>query len=118
LSPPLEPTAQQEASDAAFALAFDEAQRWQLESSQHDVLDFISQSTSVPTNASEDKGKGKEKVDDSDELSRTAGQLLESLATEQSQKFKESNFMKLMRQLRDKEVRVEGGEMVEVGGPS
>jgi len=117
LSPPLEPKVQQEASDAAFALAFDEAQRWQLESSQHDVLDSISQSTPAPTtdSASEGKGKGNDQVD-SDELSRTAGKLLESLASEQGQKFKESNFMKLMRQLRDKEVKVEGGEMVEVGG--
>ncbi|KAF8420485.1 hypothetical protein EV426DRAFT_612485 [Tirmania nivea] len=119
-SPPPESKAQQEASDAAFALAFDEAQRWQLESSQHDVLDSLSQSTPAPTtdNTAEEKGKRKDKVDDSDELSRTAGQLLESVATEQSQKFKESNFMKLMRQLRDKEVKVEGGEFVGVGSVS
>ncbi|KAF8446522.1 hypothetical protein BGX38DRAFT_1260609 [Terfezia claveryi] len=114
--PPFESKAQQEASNAAFALAFDEAQRWQLESSQHDVLDSISPTTPAPTtdSVSEEKGKGKDQVDP-DELSRTAGQLLESLASEQSQKFKESKFMKLMRQLRDKEVKVEGGEMVEVG---
>ncbi|RPB23016.1 hypothetical protein L211DRAFT_838953 [Terfezia boudieri ATCC MYA-4762] len=114
--PPLESKAQQD-SNAAFALAFDEAQRWQLESSQHDVLDSISPSAPAPTtdSASEEKGKGKDQVD-SDELSRTAGELLESLASEQSQKFKESKFMKLMRQLRDKEVKVEGGEMVEIVG--
>lgn len=112
----MESKAQQEASDAAFALAFDEAQRWQLESSQHDVLDSISKSD--PTHSATDEiGKGNDKADP-DELSRTAGQLLESLATEQSQKFKESNFMKLMRQLRDKKIKIEGGEMVEVGGAS
>lgn len=110
---------QQSATDAAFVLAFDEAQRWQLEESQHDILDAISQPVSEEEAPGIEKGKEKEhRAEDPDELSRTAGQLLESLASEQSQKFKESNFLKLMRQLRDKEVEVEGGELVWVGGAS
>lgn len=51
---------------------------------------------------------------DADELAKTAGQLLDSLKHEQSQKFQQSNFLALMRQLRDKEVRVEGDKMVDV----
>ena len=51
---------------------------------------------------------------EADELSRTAGQLLDSLSHEQNQKFKESSFMALMRQLRDKEVSVEGDKIVDV----
>ena len=51
---------------------------------------------------------------EADELSRTAGQLIETLKSEQSDKFKQSNFLQLMRQLRDKEVRVEGDQMVSV----
>ncbi|EEP80800.1 predicted protein [Uncinocarpus reesii 1704] len=51
-----------------------------------------------------------EGVDEAEELAKTAGQLLESVSHDQSQKFKESNFLALMRQLRDREVTVEGDE--------
>ena len=51
---------------------------------------------------------------EADELSRTAGQLLDNLKDEQNQKFQKSNFLELMRQLRDKEVRVDGDKMVSV----
>ena len=54
---------------------------------------------------------------DADELARTAGQLLDNLKHEQSQKFQESNFLALMRQLRDKEVSVEGDKIVGVSDP-
>jgi len=52
---------------------------------------------------------------DADDLARTAGQLLENVKGDQSRKFQESNFLSLMRQLRDKEVRVEGDKLVDVG---
>lgn len=52
--------------------------------------------------------------DESDELARTAGQLLDSVSHDQSQKFKESNFLALMRQLRDREVTVDGDEFRQV----
>jgi len=51
---------------------------------------------------------------EADELARTAGQLLENLKHENSEKFQNSTFLALMRQLRDKEVRVEGDQMVDV----
>ena len=63
----------------------------------------------------EREGKG---ADDAEELARTAGRLLENVKGDQSQKFKESNFLSLMRQLRDKEVRVEGDKLVDVSIPS
>ncbi|MCJ1387543.1 hypothetical protein MMC18_000386 [Xylographa bjoerkii] len=50
---------------------------------------------------------------EADELARTAGQLLDNLKDEHSQKFQDSSFLALMRQLRDKEVRVEGDQMVD-----
>jgi len=56
--------------------------------------------------------------DDPDELARTAGQLLDSVKYDQSQKFQESNFLALMRRLRDREVRVEGDKVVEVSSTS
>lgn len=51
---------------------------------------------------------------EADELARTAGQLLDNLKHENSEKFQNSTFLALMRQLRDKEVRVEGDQMVDV----
>ncbi|KIJ49653.1 hypothetical protein M422DRAFT_28020 [Sphaerobolus stellatus SS14] len=52
---------------------------------------------------------------DADELSRTAGALIESLREETNPKFKNSAFLGLMRELRDREVVIEGSEMVKVG---
>ncbi|KAL1849005.1 hypothetical protein Plec18170_007664 [Paecilomyces lecythidis] len=52
--------------------------------------------------------------DDSDALAQTAGQLLDSVSHDQSQKFQQSNFLALMRRIRDREVRVEGDEFREV----
>jgi hypothetical protein len=51
---------------------------------------------------------------DADELARTAGQLLDSVRNDQSQKFLQSNFLALMRRIRDREVEVEGEEFREV----
>lgn len=55
---------------------------------------------------------------EADELARTAGQLLDNVKGDQSRKFQESNFLSLMRQLRDKEVRVENDKLVDVSAPS
>ena len=51
---------------------------------------------------------------DADELAKTAGHLLNSVSHEQDQKFKQSNFLALMRRLRDREVEVAGDEFREV----
>jgi hypothetical protein len=51
---------------------------------------------------------------DASELARTAGQLLDSVRNEQSEKFAQSNFLALMRRIRDREVEVEGDEFREV----
>ena len=52
--------------------------------------------------------------DDSDELARTAGKLLENVKDDTSKKFAGSNFLSLMRQLRDREVRIENDHFVDV----
>ncbi|KAI9038511.1 peroxin-20 [Aspergillus affinis] len=57
------------------------------------------------------------RVNDADELARTAGHLLESVSHDQSQKFRESNFLALMRRIRDREVHVEGDEFRETLQP-
>lgn len=51
---------------------------------------------------------------DDDEMAETAGKLLERVADNTSEKFQNSQFLELMRRLRDREVRVEGDKMVEV----
>ena len=54
-----------------------------------------------------------QKETEADDLARTAGQLLENVKHEQNTKFRESSFLALMRQLRDKEVVIEGDQIVD-----
>jgi hypothetical protein len=51
---------------------------------------------------------------DADALAQTAAKLLDSVRHEQDQKFQQSNFLALMRRIRDREVQVEGDEFREV----
>ncbi|KAF7306043.1 hypothetical protein HMN09_00759000 [Mycena chlorophos] len=55
-------------------------------------------------------------VQDADELARTAAVLLETVRDVENPKFKNSEFMQLMRGLRDREVVVEGNDMVKNTG--
>jgi hypothetical protein len=59
-------------------------------------------------------GREQQQQDDPDALARTAGQLLDSVKDNQSDKFQKSQFLELMRQLRDREVTVEGDKIVGV----
>ncbi|KAL8973770.1 MAG: hypothetical protein Q9197_001984 [Variospora fuerteventurae] len=51
---------------------------------------------------------------EADELAKTAGLLLENVKHDQSTKFQESSFLSLMRQLRDKEAKVDGDNIISV----
>jgi peroxin-5 len=53
---------------------------------------------------------------DADELSLTAGLLLDNLKHEENPKFQNSQFMGLMKQFRDREVVVDGNKIVETDG--
>lgn len=55
-------------------------------------------------------------IHDADGLARTAGELLDKVKHESNPKFQNSNFLSLMRQLRDREVHVEGDKIVDVSG--
>jgi hypothetical protein len=55
-------------------------------------------------------------MNDQDEMAATAGRLLERVADNTSEKFQNSQFLELMRRLRDREVRVEEDKIVEVNG--
>jgi hypothetical protein len=50
--------------------------------------------------------------EDPDAMARTAGQLLDSVRSNTSEKFQNSQFLQLMRQFRDREVQVEGDKIV------
>ncbi|PPJ56341.1 hypothetical protein CBER1_00725 [Cercospora berteroae] len=52
-------------------------------------------------------------INDDDALAATAEELLEKVKHNQSDKFKNSQFLALMRRLKDREVKVEGDKMVE-----
>ncbi|KAK6335287.1 hypothetical protein TWF718_010720 [Orbilia javanica] len=110
-------------TDAEFDQMFEEAAIL-----QSDILDFpqrevpnpllqntnastILQSEDVKEDVKEEQDKSR---DDADELARTAGQLVDTLSQDTSRKFQESQFVALMRKLRDKSVKVEDGKMVEV----
>src|SRR5262245_43909135 len=51
-------------------------------------------------------------MDEADELARTAGLVADSVKYEQNPKFQNSQFIELMKQLRDREVVVEGNQVV------
>ena len=117
------------AFDKAFEAATAEFQQLEKEELQHDVYAGLSPETETwmeqtrigADRISEDAQKEEKHYnnhDEADELARTAGQLLENVRGDQSQKFRESNFLSLMRQLRDREVRVEGDKLVDVSMPS
>ncbi|KAJ7076321.1 hypothetical protein B0H15DRAFT_941269 [Mycena belliarum] len=55
---------------------------------------------------------------EADELARTAGLLLETVGDAQNPKFQKSEFLGLMRGLRDRDIVVEGNEMVPNTGQS
>ncbi|KAJ5150577.1 uncharacterized protein N7500_010766 [Penicillium coprophilum] len=88
------------------------------ETSEPDVSEQVSQeqirlgSDLIPQ--SDSKHDPQTRSRDADELARTAGQLLDSVRNEQSQKFQQSNFLALMRRIRDREVEVEGDDFREV----
>lgn len=54
---------------------------------------------------------------DSDALAHTAGQLLDSVSNDTSDKFAQSSFLALMRRLRDHEVKVDGENFIDVSNP-
>jgi hypothetical protein len=57
-------------------------------------------------------------INNDDEMAATAGRLLERVADNTSEKFQNSQFLELMRRLRDREVRVEEDKIVEVNEQS
>ena len=73
--------------------------------------------TPMPERMEQQRGREQEDQTphhDDDEMAQTAAKLLERVADNTSEKFQNSQFLELMRRLRDREVRVEGDKMVEI----
>jgi hypothetical protein len=118
-----QPQAMETFDDSAFEAAFAQAHaeiamqedKQEQPVAQEEILDPSQQPTEAVRIGSDriDAVDG-EGVDSADELAKTAGQLLDYVRHDQSQKFKESNFLALMRQLRDREVIIDGDKIRQV----
>ncbi|KAL6702587.1 hypothetical protein ACN47E_001317 [Coniothyrium glycines] len=72
----------------------------------------------VEREAEQQKQQEKPQPNDEDEMAATAGRLLERVADNTSEKFQNSQFLGLMRRLRDREVRVQEDKIVAVDAQS
>ena len=63
--------------------------------------------------AEDEEKEAQKRAEDDDALALTAQELLEKVEHNQTDKFRNSQFLSLMRKLRDREVKVEGDQMVE-----
>lgn len=59
------------------------------------------------------QARGETNSNDADQLARTAGRLVSTVEHETNSKFKQSNFLNLMRKIRDKQAGIEGKDIVE-----
>ncbi|KAI8143766.1 hypothetical protein BJV82DRAFT_609363 [Fennellomyces sp. T-0311] len=94
----------------AFDLAFDQAK--QSTEVNWDKEFAAQESTSWANEFAEQEGITQTADSDKEALARTAGMLLDSVDADNNPKFKNSNFMSLMRSLRDRKVAIEGNKMV------
>lgn len=109
--------------EAAFAAAFDQAAQSELQSEQaslsHALQDSTLSSAPIGADAIHHPDAPSQQLltpaQESDDLARTAGALLTSVQGDHSDKFANSVFLQLMRQLRDKEVVVEGDSIMPAG---
>ncbi|GLB37597.1 putative tetratricopeptide repeat [Lyophyllum shimeji] len=87
---------------------------WDKEFSTQEMALVLDSATSQQPLAKEESAR--QIPHDTDELARTAGLLLDNVKHEQNPKFQNSQFMNLMRKLRDRDIIVEGNQMVENQG--
>lgn len=120
-------SASKKLDDEAFANAFEEIQAWSIDHQPESRLSSTQDLNQAEEGPNHEKiavqpvrnphQKDGESNVEADELARTAGALLENVKSETSKKFQESSFLSLMRQLRDREVTVEGDKFVDVHSP-
>ncbi|ORX62994.1 TPR-like protein [Hesseltinella vesiculosa] len=100
------PVSMTEHDKIAFEQAFDDAAK-QMEKEQPAAQEDW---------ASEFAEKERAETENNDALARTAAMLLDSVNVNDNPKFQKSQFMSLMQKLRDREVHVEGDNLVETKG--
>lgn len=100
----------------AFERAFDEAKQGAPQAANWEQ-EFAAQE-SWATEFEQQEKPAMMANNDNEALARTAAMLLDSVDVESNPKFKNSQFMNLMRKLRDSEVAIEGDKMVETKGKS
>jgi len=103
-------------------LLFREAQKYQKSSvGEDEVFAYVGESQDVRMDHDEELQRDERREQDErleqDEIARTAGELLERVSGDKTDKFQNSQFMSLMRRFRDREARVEGDKVVEVSEP-
>lgn len=95
-------------------------QHEEIEMSHSDLVDAEASARSAQVDDDDDTATHPRSQTDpkleQDEMSRTAAALLDSVADNTSDKFQQSNFLTLMRQFRDRAVKVEGKDIVPVDG--
>jgi hypothetical protein len=79
----------------------------------HEALHNIAHHLPEEPIVQEQKDSNQNTREDDDALAATAQELLEKVEHNQTDKFRNSQFLGLMRRLRDREVKVEGDKMVE-----
>ncbi|XRM47259.1 hypothetical protein ABZX51_010247 [Aspergillus tubingensis] len=127
---PMADTFDESAFEAAFEQARADMMSQETEATPVHAEEVVEETNHVTAESTEEKIKigsdtipqtekndQQARVNDADELARTAGQLLDSVKHDQSQKFRESNFLALMRRIRDREVQIEGDEFREIPHP-
>ncbi|KAF2722859.1 hypothetical protein K431DRAFT_283683 [Polychaeton citri CBS 116435] len=72
----------------------------------------------MPHEEQQAEQKPQHSLEDDDALAATAQELLQKVEHNQTDKFRNSQFLGLMRKLADREVKVEGDKMVETGNTS
>ncbi|KAI0823725.1 TPR-like protein [Trametes gibbosa] len=90
-----------------------DATKWDQEFRSQEQSLFLSNSAVTAPAAAERTAEPASRAHEADELARTAGILLDTVQGETNPKFKNSAFMGLMRQLRDREVVLEGNDLIQ-----
>ncbi|KAJ1965213.1 hypothetical protein IWQ62_002721 [Dispira parvispora] len=91
---------------SAFDQAFEEAeQNLRSQTANNEV-------STQPGESAEATQRGNENVEDRDALAQAAADLLDSVNLDNNPKFKNSQFMSLMQQLRNKEATIDGSDIV------
>lgn len=84
--------------------------------SQEEILGELAREDAQREQQNQDESNLQRQEDD--DLAATAGELLNRVSDNRSQKFKDSTFLAFMERIRDRRVKVEGDQFVDVNEPA